>query len=64
MARDPLESMALAGAGGMATRRADLGDEERRRTELAQPGTGTALATMGTGPRGLTPWPGTHWIGK
>ena len=20
-----------------------------------------ALATMGTGPRGLTPWPGTHW---
>ena len=29
---------------------ADLGDEERRRTELPQPGIGMALATMGTLP--------------
>ena len=50
MARGPLEKMALAGAGGMATRSADLRDEERRRTELTQPGIGTALAAMGTGP--------------
>ena len=50
MARDPLKRMLLAGAGGIGTKSADLGDEERRRTKLAQPGIGTALATMGTGP--------------